>query len=164
MHALMHARCCCCCISALERLCVYESVPFTLSEITKWNYICCLAVSLPWLFCGGGRKSISVIVCTKITAKRWKRGCNPHHAVPDFHGSPVFLSILCLIQTTHRQARGRGAPYARTAFHERRSTCNMFVRPGNVGFFPSPGFAFPLMCFWIFFLFRVKWISIAPLL
>lgn len=55
---------------SLERLYLDRGVPFTLSEMTKWDYICCLAVSLSRLFCGGGRKSISVIVSPKITAKR----------------------------------------------------------------------------------------------
>lgn len=130
-HARTHA--CCCCISALERLYVYtRACPSHYPEITKWNYICCLAMSLSWLVCGGGRKSISVIVCTKITANGWTRGCNSHHAVPDFHRSPVFLSVLSLIRTALSQE---------PRLHEqltRRSTCHLFVRPGNVGFFFLP--------------------------
>lgn len=148
-----HARtqACCCCLFPLERLYLYMWACPSLSEFTKWNYICCLAVSLSWLFCGGGRKSISLIVCTKITAKGWKRGCDPLHAVPAFHQSLVFLSIFLLDSDSSAPGSGEEEP----RFNEQltcRSTCT-----GNVWFFIFIYLFFfvPLfVCFWIFFIQR----------
>lgn len=105
------------------------------------------SVAWQWV-CGGGRESISVIVCTKITTKLSKSGCNPHHAVPDFHRSPVFVSIICWIQTAQSGSVKR-SPVCMNSLHVvPHVTYSWCWEVCNFDFPP----AYFFVCFWIFFI------------